>query len=49
MQWERVLQLRGRVGEGKVKPNFAQFVSVFTVEVMGVFDYFDRFSDAGGG
>jgi hypothetical protein len=28
----------------QVQPNFAQFVSVFTLEVVKVFDYFDVFS-----
>jgi hypothetical protein len=32
-----------RVGGKLVKPDFAQFV--FTVELTGVFDYFDDFLD----
>jgi hypothetical protein len=26
-------------------PDFIQFVSIFSVEVMGIFDYFDDFPD----
>jgi hypothetical protein len=35
------------VGEEKVKPKFVQFVCLRGWR-LGAFDYFDRFSDAGG-
>jgi hypothetical protein len=36
----------GRSVEGKeVKPGFTHIISIFTVEVVRVFDYFDGFPD----
>jgi hypothetical protein len=46
VQWEEALGLRRSVGRKEVRYDFTQFVSlsVFTDEIMGMFDYFHGFS-----
>jgi hypothetical protein len=44
IEWDRVMWLRRRVGRIEVKPDFADFISLITIDV-GVFNYFDGFPD----
>jgi hypothetical protein len=45
IQWEEAVRLRKRVEGNSLKPDSAQFVSDFLVEVMAVSNYSDGFLD----
>lgn len=47
-EWERVMWLRGGVCRIEVKPDFADFISFITIEVVVVFNYFDGSPDEEG-